>query len=394
MRMLRLLRLGAIVCATAGCSQEQRPVQAEADGPEWGTDVPMIVEGERVLAVDSLPVVAVIAGEGPGYILAQPRSGLLTRDGRLIVIEASDASVLWFSEEGRLVKRFGRRGGGPAEFQSPESLALYGDSIVVWDPALARLTLIGDEAIGRTVPVRAGGYGLLLPGGRVATMTDQVFGGRNELASQRWQVIVRSPEGAAIDTLLDLARPYRSLRFREPQGGLRVGAQPFDDGPLIAVSRDHARFLMVRRPVDSAPRFHVQVWNDVGRIVLRTDVEYNPIRLTPSEVRAAIQLLARSPNPPGELEAEIRRELFTPEHYPPVTSAFFWPDGSIVLRREMIAGRRARYLVLDERGDERFELTSPPHVIPISGNGSTLALFVRDEENGFHYRIVRLPRGG
>lgn len=356
--------------------------------------IPLIAEGQAVLAVESLPVVAVIASEGPGYILAQPRSGLLTRDGRLVVIEASDASVLWFSEEGRLLRRIGRRGGGPAEFQSPESLALHGDSVVVWDPALARLTIIGNEATGRTVPVRARGHGLLLPGGRVATMTDQVFGGRNELASQRWQVIVRSPEGAASDTILDQARPYRSLRFREPQGGLRVGAQPFDDGPLIAVSQDRARFIMVRRSVDSAPRFYVQVWNDVGRIVLRTEVEYSPIRLPPSEVRAAIQLLAGAPNPPEELEAEIRRELFTPQHYPPVTSAFFWPDGSIVLRREMITGRRARYLVLDARGRERFELTSAPHVIPISGNGSTLALLVRDEENGFHFRIVRLPRGG
>lgn len=345
---------------------------------------------QQVLRYESLPTGIIIQSEGSGYILAQPRSSMVTRSGGLIVIEGTEAAILQFDSAGRFTGRYGRQGGGPGEFRQPASLTIRGDSIVVWDPSLARLSIMTSEGrVVRSVPVRAGGQGMLLPDGRVATMTDVEYGGAGELARQWMRVIVRDSGGGAVDTILARPRPYRSLQVRMGNG-MSVGAQPFDDGPLFAVARDQSRILQVTRAVSRTATFTLTMWDHRGRMVFTRSYAYQPIPLRPAQVNARVTALTRSLG--QEVEREIRRALFIPQHLPTVTQVFFWPDGGIVLRREAESEDRSRYTVLDPEGRQRFEMTVPSQVIPVSGNGSRIAFFIRDAPGGPYYRLVDVGR--
>jgi hypothetical protein len=58
--------------------------------------------------------------------------------GRIVVVEESPSSIKIFERDGRLVRKFGREGGGPGEFRNP-AIAAFGPFIVADEPGLARL---------------------------------------------------------------------------------------------------------------------------------------------------------------------------------------------------------------------------------------------------------------
>lgn len=55
----------------------------------------------------------------------------IASDGRIIVADKGDFSVKTFSSDGQLLKSFGRKGEGPGEFLSMQSVAVSGDIIAV-----------------------------------------------------------------------------------------------------------------------------------------------------------------------------------------------------------------------------------------------------------------------
>jgi hypothetical protein len=66
--------------------------------------------------------------------------------GRIYVADDLSWNVLVFDRSGRLLRRVGRRGQGPGEFERPWYLAVdrY-DSLFVWDGALARISVFGPD---------------------------------------------------------------------------------------------------------------------------------------------------------------------------------------------------------------------------------------------------------
>ena len=71
--------------------------------------------------------------------LTNPTGALLGADGLLYVAEREPRSVKVFSRDGRFVRSVGRTGEGPGEFRYV-MLGLQGDTILVQDPSLGRLT--------------------------------------------------------------------------------------------------------------------------------------------------------------------------------------------------------------------------------------------------------------
>jgi hypothetical protein len=64
--------------------------------------------------------------------------------GGIVVSNARNQQLCFFSADGRLLKAVGRRGSGPGEFQAMGDVSLYrGDSIVVSDPMLKRISVFG-----------------------------------------------------------------------------------------------------------------------------------------------------------------------------------------------------------------------------------------------------------
>jgi len=66
--------------------------------------------------------------------LWQMRSHLLTPDGMIVVLSAGTSRVHVFDGSGRALASFGRRGGGPGEFEFPTHLAFVRpDTVLVLD---------------------------------------------------------------------------------------------------------------------------------------------------------------------------------------------------------------------------------------------------------------------
>lgn len=74
------------------------------------------------------------------------------RDGGVVVADGGSASSLFYDAGGRFLHRVGGRGSGPGEFRRISSLQrLEGDSLLVFDGALARVTML--DAGGALVAV-------------------------------------------------------------------------------------------------------------------------------------------------------------------------------------------------------------------------------------------------
>jgi hypothetical protein len=77
--------------------------------------------------------------------LARVRSIQLTNKGRLLVVDAQAQAVHVFDSTGRAQALLGRVGSGPAEYRTPYSIAIIGDTIAVLDPGNGRIGLF-DQA--------------------------------------------------------------------------------------------------------------------------------------------------------------------------------------------------------------------------------------------------------
>lgn len=88
-----------------------------------------------------------------------PALGPLTVDdqGRLYVIDAGDQLIYVFTSRGELIRKLGRRGGGPGEFTNGRSLVVLRDSLWVIDTQNNRVTgiALGGNPGARTLTVSA-----------------------------------------------------------------------------------------------------------------------------------------------------------------------------------------------------------------------------------------------
>lgn len=76
------------------------------------------------------------------------------RDGSIVVADGATRELRYFNKSGRFVRKAGRHGRGPGEFEGPPALVPTGwsDSLIVFDPDLARIQLFSiDGRSHRTV---------------------------------------------------------------------------------------------------------------------------------------------------------------------------------------------------------------------------------------------------
>jgi hypothetical protein len=109
--------IGVSLSDSAGVSLVTNP--AGVPGSTW------TVSPEPAVKVD---------GRDPALLLNSVVSAGQLRDGRLIVLNANPVRIFLLDRTGKLVRQFGRRGGGPGEYRTPEYLSIgTGDTITVWD---------------------------------------------------------------------------------------------------------------------------------------------------------------------------------------------------------------------------------------------------------------------
>lgn len=99
--------------------------------------VPLEERTERIERVEDL---VIGAGSGdPRYSFYQAWGLAIDSRGFMYVMDRGNHRVQVFDEQGQYVRTLGAEGQGPGELQDPMSIAIAGDTVVVIDPANARL---------------------------------------------------------------------------------------------------------------------------------------------------------------------------------------------------------------------------------------------------------------
>jgi len=160
--MFAVLRCASMLLLSVwcGCGGEEPSKRASVSPGEW--PVLLSVDGDR-------------------NNLGDAHDAALLSDGSLVIAHAGEQEVLWFDQEGRLVRRFGRRGSGPGEFRDLNSiLATRDDTVLAYDGRLSRLTVLsGSGELVRThrLPSSVGPAAKLvgwLEGGRLLFLRETI----------------------------------------------------------------------------------------------------------------------------------------------------------------------------------------------------------------------------
>jgi len=202
--------------------------------------------------------------------------------GRVFVADWMQKRVTVLSPQGRLLRALGTVGSGPGEFRAVRGLQVTpGDTLAVYDPELARVTLFEPESLKVAGTVNLAGrlHGAApfrvwrLRGGNFVALFRSGFafmGGA--LAPRRDSVAVLRADGSSVATIAHLPpRPFLIA-------GSSVAPNPFGREALVAAdSHGHARYVWT----DSLA---VRTFNETGVALGRFSVPYHPPQVTQADV--------------------------------------------------------------------------------------------------------------
>ncbi len=132
-----------LVVASLSLTSEPAPCQVFRDS----AGVRIVRYGSRsplppAWTVDQRPFLEIggVRGEGP-YLFSRISSVVRLSDGSIVVADRDTPELRVFGSTGRFLRSIGRRGRGPGEFTTLDSLAAHHDTLVAFDGAFAALRL-------------------------------------------------------------------------------------------------------------------------------------------------------------------------------------------------------------------------------------------------------------
>ena len=261
--------------------------------------------------------------------------------GRLFVLDYREQRVTVFDARGRFLRSFGRRGGGPAEFEFARQLTLMRDSLWVIQ-AQNRVTgfSLGDRTSARTTRLPTSGLGQWIEAisqrGFLVATTGSAGLGFGTRSAYLQIVEDRSPRR---DTIGIVEVPQRSFRYTSTVPGSKYparsqGLQPFVLGPLFALARNGATLFTA-----FAKEGHLRLLErSVAGVTLWTrELTYAPVPVTPKDVQRYLDSISspRTVRGVGRIVPDrraIEAALVRPRDWPPVTKLVIGVDSSIWLR--------------------------------------------------------------
>jgi hypothetical protein len=318
----------------------------------------------------------------PDYVLEAVRPIVAGPEGRIYAAEPRAGEVLVYDSTGAFVRRFGRRGSGPGEFQAITGMGWLGGSLWVADRVQARVTFFSpDGELRSTRPLpdvvrpqdrlpRVRTEGLLADGSVLTIAEPAVYGGREDLV-QRIPLLRHRPSGA-VDTLLLLNRSATRMRVRAG-GAVRDAPMP--------VPRSHDRwavapdgsFVVVIRAVERRgviAGYEVEAVDAAGRLRFQRRFQHEPIPLSREDRdrahRAFAEYLMREAGlSRGAATRQAERVLPVPRTYLAADWVFIGTDARIWISRR---DARDSFFVLDGRtGAEIARVRLPPGTPPGTG---------------------------
>lgn len=351
--------------------------------------------GSRELDADAVPQLALVEELRLGSV-DDPDAGFsalyevdVDRDGQIYAYEAQEMEIRVFSPDGRLVRRIGREGKGPGEFQRSSGFGVIGDTIWFLDAGLRRLTLFSrDGAVLETKPmpeVTVPLHGIQTGHVRPAVMREDrlfssnmtTFSGRRDVTTDVQDSdtvmiprVLFSLSGEIVDTVGFDARPAPepfTMEWIAFAGQRYTKPRPPSSTP-IAVTTGDGRIIVERdvATTSDAAFFKVIRLGFAKDTIYSRQFRYRPVRYSETFLDTIAWRSVRTPGggyrivngvpqfpalAPDSLDLfrMVRAAIEFPQFQPPVQSHYLSNDGHLWLRRED-AGEDYRWLVLDQEG--------------------------------------------
>ncbi len=381
--VVRIIARALLVCAIGACSGERKPADDVTIYVENGVT---IVENPGVHLADSLAwsidttdVVRIGMLEGPDeYVIGRLAGTLLLSDGSILVADATAHELRVFDARGTFVRKVGRKGEGPGEFNWLTSILPYAaDSFVVMDHESSRGNVL-DPSFGYVRRFRP----RLLETRARPPMTSHslvgFFGDGRSLVSDYLNVCGDSRhEGFCEDS---------AAFFRTDETGstiARYGRFVYGRHEGTMVGPGHATGWYEPHPQSmwavhgdrfyyaDAKRFEVLVFKSDGALDRRIRVAGTTPRYDMADVWPAPESPqpARSPDIERGQRAlrEAQAKAAMPDTFPAFSDLLVDASGNIWVREYLplahIRQTRPRWFVFDPEGRLRWSLRSPAGMI-------------------------------
>jgi len=146
--MVRIAVLAATVVACTGGNDRSALVQLrDSAGIAIAENAAGAVDAAARWSLDDAPSLSIGVLEGDSaYQLFRVGGAARLADGRVVALNAGSGELRFFGPDGTHLRSVGRNGDGPGEFRTPRALVhLAGDSLLVWDERLQRVSVFDGE---------------------------------------------------------------------------------------------------------------------------------------------------------------------------------------------------------------------------------------------------------
>ncbi len=295
-------------------------------------------------------------------------------DGHIYVAPDLGQHVLHFDGDGRLVQLIGRAGEGPGEFRMPFRIGLLGDSLWVYDPSLARITLFRpDGTFGRLLATQDR---LLRLGTRF--LAHGVFGDGRIVGAPTYRMGRRGGAGLipvmavspslggpspSVDTLALVFEADVRFQLTIPNGPTLIGASEIDESSLwMPGPRGDGLVIIEQAPSPGADpsRYTLRVLDGRGNRLAEREVMVRPVLIRGPVEEGIYRRLAQRLWSTAQNQAEVglaaweravRSSLPLPERHPPATRLIGGYDGTIWVQRELPGVPPVRWDVFSPEGE-------------------------------------------
>ncbi|MES2306484.1 MAG: hypothetical protein V4558_13330 [Gemmatimonadota bacterium] len=351
--------------------------------------------------VDSVPFLNLDGKEGGRQGFAGALLATRSQIGWIVAADLSSRQIYFYGGEGRLIRVVGGEGTGPGEFRAINFVGtLPGDSIIVSDPALHRLTVLdAGGTVRRTALLPEAGPGA--PFAVNGTFRDGVL-----LATTFFPAGWQPRPGPHRDTM-----PMVTLRA---DGTLRstVGAFPGPDGvvfvdPGEVVRTARTPYGRVTRQsiwdtllaVGVGDRYEISFYARDGRVVRQLRWKHQPVPVSGDDYRTYVrerdEAFPLEPAGRTEFYRELREMRF-PKVQPPYDLILTRGNGELWVRAYVgpyLRKKPSLWSVFDRNGVWRCDLTIPVGVEPKYISDDAVLGTWQDEDESYHLGLYRLRTG-
>lgn len=319
--------------------------------------------------------------DDPAWDLSFVRDMTVDPRGRMYVLENSDQTVRVYDATGKPVRKLGRKGEGPGEFTYAGQLLIRGDTIVVIEAPLNRVTWFAPgSATARTIRLRpklAGGSSIvsLMPGGYVVATGSAVGQWAGGPGGSAAYVAVDSGGnvGATILSARAVPRPLVMISYRQGDRSSKASARGYGPQPLArptfaVISPDGATILSVEEKgtqgLFGRCTLLLTARDGAGRVRWSRDLACDPLPFTDADFTSLIDSLAKPVRLKNVVYVKDRKmlaeSLYRTATWPVVTGFEFGVDGTIWLKQGGPPTNGDRYWRLSPTGVLETSVQLPP----------------------------------